>query len=156
MKSIKPPTKIPEKIDKKSFFLAGSIDQGKAVDWQTKVEQELKDEDIIIFNPRRDDWDSSWLEDINNKQFNEQVNWELNAMNKCHWILFYFSPESKAPITLLELGIHCHDFNVVVCCPKGYWKKGNVDIVCENYNVKQVDSLEELIKLAKKLKFYDK
>lgn len=27
----------------------------------------------------------------------------------------------------------------------GFWRKGNVDIVCERYNIKQVNNFEDLI-----------
>jgi len=52
---VKPPEKLPTNI--KGIFLAGSIEMGKAEDWQKKVESLLKNENIVIFNPRRDDWD---------------------------------------------------------------------------------------------------
>lgn len=54
----------PNKLDKNKFtiFLAGSIDMGKAKNWQQEIEDKLKDEDVILFNPRRPDWDSSWEE----------------------------------------------------------------------------------------------
>ena len=57
----------------KSIFLAGSIEMGIAESWQEKVVQELKNEPVIILNPRRDDWDSSWEQKIDNLQFREQV-----------------------------------------------------------------------------------
>lgn len=34
---------------------------------------------------------------------------------------------------------------VIVCCPEGFWRKGNVDIVCQRYGVKQVETIEQLI-----------
>jgi hypothetical protein len=46
----------------------------------------------------------------------------------------------------LELGLHARDGKLIVLCPEGFWRKGNVDIVCEKYGVKQVESFEELIK----------
>jgi len=38
---------------------------------------------------------------------------------------------------------------MIVCCPEDFWRKGNVDIVCERYGVDQVDTLDELIEFAK-------
>jgi hypothetical protein len=38
---------------------------------------------------------------------------------------------------------------MIVCCPEGFWRKGNVDIVCSRYNVQQVQNIEELIETAK-------
>lgn len=73
----------------------------------------------------------------------------MNGLEKVDMIAFYFSPNTKSPISLLELGLFSKKKNVVVCCPKGFWRKGNVDIVCEKYNITQVDNLEELINLIK-------
>jgi hypothetical protein len=58
----------------------------------------------------------------------------------------YFDPNTQSPISLLELGLHARDGKLIVLCPEGFWRKGNVDIVCEKYGVKQVESFEELIK----------
>ena len=33
---------------------------------------------------------------------------------------------------------------MIVCCPEGYFRKGNLDIVCNKYGIKQVDNLAEL------------
>jgi hypothetical protein len=115
------------------IFLAGSIEMGAAEEWQKRVENEFKDVDVTFFNPRRDDWDSSWSHD--SVQFNEQVNWEMNAMENCGIIFMNFSPETKSPISLLELGLHANDRKMIVCCPDEFWRKGNVGVVCTRYNI---------------------
>jgi hypothetical protein len=149
MKVIKSPQAFPKKVFKAyrtpSVFLAGSIEMGKAVDWQTRVTNELSEENVLILNPRRDDWDSSWEQKIENAQFKQQVEWELDALEYADWILMYFDPSTKSPISLLELGLFAETGKLIVCCPEGFWRKGNVDIVCEKYGVPQVDSIEELI-----------
>ena len=131
---------------RRTIFLAGSIEMGTAEDWQAEVTKALKDKNVVIYNPRRDDWDSSWTQEITNPQFKEQVSWELEHMEKADVIPMYFSPETKSPITLLELGLWAQSGKLVVCCPEGFWRKGNVDIVCERYHVKQVKTIKELIK----------
>jgi hypothetical protein len=73
------------------------------------------------------------------------VNWELNGLDKADYILMYFSPETKSPISLLELGLYAASGKLIVCCPEGFWRKGNVDIVCEKYGIQTVDTLDELI-----------
>ena len=134
-----------------SVFLAGSIEMGVADNWQVRVERALSDLDIIIYNPRRDDWDSSWEQSIENPQFRQQVEWELGALECADIIALYFDPTTKSPISLLELGLFCVPLQVVwrqkiiVCCPTGYWRKGNVDIVCQRYRIRQKESLEELV-----------
>ena len=146
MTTFQPPQKIQLSNNQKSIFLAGSIDMGNAIDWQQEIITYFeKDKSICLLNPRRKDWDSTWEQTIENKHFKEQVNWELDALELADLIVFYFAPTSQAPITLLELGLYARNKNVIVCCPKGYWRKGNVDIVCKRFGVKQVESLKKLI-----------
>lgn len=146
MQILKPPNSIHSRgEDGPTLFLAGSIEMGKAEDWQSQIQNALKNESCVIYNPRRDDWDSSWEQDISNPEFRGQVEWELDAQEVVDLIL------TKAPITLLELGLAAASNSsiLVVCCPKGFWRKGNVDVVCERYQIDQVDTLEELIEFAK-------
>jgi len=147
---IKPPAKVFDGPYKnKKIFLAGSIEMGKAEDWQTKVIEAVQDSDRIIFNPRRDNWDASWEQKIDNPQFREQVEWELDALENSDLIILYLAPDTKSPISLLEFGLFARSKKLVVYCPSGFWRKGNVDIVCEKYGVPQVEKFEELITLIK-------
>ena len=139
---IKPPTKLSWLGERPSVFLAGTIDDGNSVDWQSNVEDILKDKDILILNPRRDDWDSSLEQSIDNPEFMEQVTWELNGLTNTDIILMYFAPGSISPITLLELGLHVHNDPVIVC-PEGFWRKGNVDIVASLHGVPVYNNLED-------------
>lgn len=122
---------------------------GKAVEWQATVTKALEDLEVLICNPRRVTWDASWINSYESEHFRLQVEWELDAMEKADLILFYFAPDTKAPITLLELGLHARGKGIV-CCPEGYWRKGNVDVVCRRYGIPQVDTLDELIARARK------
>lgn len=150
MKVIKPPGPISH--DCPSLFLAGSIEMGAAEDWQWIVQNALADTNLTIYSPRRDVWDSSQKQDINNRYFREQVEWELMAMECATMIALYLSPGTKSPISLLELGLWAQPFykgrspkKLVVCCPSGFWRKGNVDIVCHRYSIPEVQSLGGLI-----------
>lgn len=138
MKIIYAPQPIPEKGY--FVFLAGSIEMGVAENWQERFIKNNADRDIVILNPRRLDWDSTWVQEKDNPKFREQVEWELNAMEKANEIFMYFDPNTKSPISLLELGLFAHTGKMVVCCPKGFWRKGNVDIVCEKYGVTMVNN----------------
>jgi hypothetical protein len=144
-KVIKPSDEDQEQELYPSVFLAGSIEQGVSEDWQKTVENELENFEITIFNPRRDDWDSSWTQEQSNPQFNQQVNWEMNRLENSHIIFMYFSPETKSPISLLELGRFGHRNNMVVCCPKEFWRKGNVDIFCTRENIPLFEDLQSAI-----------
>ncbi|SEL84206.1 Nucleoside 2-deoxyribosyltransferase like [Aquimarina amphilecti] len=149
MNVITAPSKIV--LDKNiSVFLAGSIEIGVAERWQDKVIKDLSETNVTILNPRRASWDASWKQEISNPIFKEQVNWELEALEKAEMIVMYFDINTKSPITLLELGLFARSGKLIVCCPDGFWRKGNVAIVCERYRVQQVDSLEELIHEVKR------
>lgn len=142
---IKAPKKFIDYLNKPSVFLSGSIEMGEAEDWQARIEKELNKLDILILNPRRDDWDISWKQDINNIQFKEQVEWELKAQEKSNIIALNFVVGTKSPITLLELGLFAGTGKLIVHCPEGFWRKGNVDIVCRRYKIKQVNNIKEFI-----------
>ena len=149
MKVIKAPNLITNEERIKSFvvFLAGSIEMGEAENWQEKVMKIFPVKDKIIFlNPRRDDWDSSWVQSINDPQFREQVEWELKELELCDKIILYFDPNAKSPISLLELGLFANSGKMRVICPNGFWRKGNVEIVCKKYGIPLFDSLESALK----------
>lgn len=142
---IKPPKPLNFDPNKPSIFLAGSIEMGTAECWQEIVEDSFKDLDVIILNPRREAWDSSWPQTVDHREFRQQVEWELEAQERADIIAFYFDPNTKSPVTMLELGLCAHQGKAIVCCPKGFWRKGNVDMICIRYNLKQVATLQELI-----------
>jgi hypothetical protein len=149
---IKPNSKIQDAKNYPTIFLAGSIEMGNAEDWQVRIQNELADYDVTIFNPRRDDWDSSWKQEASNPEFSYQVNWELDSLDYSNIIFLYFSPDTKSPISLLELGLHADTGNIIVCCPEGFWRRGNVEIVCQRKGLPLFDNLEDaLIALKKKI-----
>lgn len=142
---IKPPQSLDLDDWQRTIFLAGSIEMGMAEDWQQSVAQSLSHKDLILLNPRRENWDPSWKQTITNPDFREQVEWELAAQEQAAMIAMYFAPATKAPITLLELGLFARSDKLVVCCPHGFWRKGNVEVVCDRYQIPMVDSLNALI-----------
>lgn len=146
----KPPISLDNFPNKRSIFLAGSIEMGKAEDWQSYIGNKLENYDIIIWNPRRLSWDNSWKQSIDNPIFKEQVDWELDALDKSDLVFFHFEPDTKSPITLLELGLYASSKKCLVHCPENFWRKGNVDIVCQRYQIPQVTSLDEGLLLIKK------
>lgn len=128
-----------------SLFLAGSIEMGTAEDWQNRVTQALNKHNITIYNPRRGDWDSSWSQDEKSQQFNYQVNWEISKLIESDHVLMYFSPETKSPISMLELGFLAREGKLIVCCPDGFWKKGNIQIMCSRFNIPLYNDLNSAV-----------
>lgn len=121
-----------------NLFLAGSITGTH--DWQK--EMAFKEHDVYgfngfgvyrrlierfnIFNPRRADFDAS---DSNVEK--EQITWEYHCIHHCNHILFWFAPETLAPITLFELGsalnTHKHE-NIYIGIDPQYKRKNDVII----------------------------
>jgi hypothetical protein len=136
----KPPVK-PE-VKRTSVILYGGIQPEPA--WQTSLATSLSDLPIDILDPRRDDWDSTWKEDISFPKFKEQVEWEIDHAKIADVIVFYFPPGALTPVALLELGLHARTGKAIVCCPEGFYKRGNVQIVCMKYGIDLLDSLDDL------------
>ncbi len=147
MKVIKPPKSILKNHKRnKLVFLAGTIEMGNSEDWQAKAENYFEDlNEYTILNPRRDNWDSSWEQDFENPVFYQQVNWELRGLDLAHKIIMYLDPNTKSPVSMLELGLYANSGKLLVCCPKGFWRKGNIDVVCEKYNIPIYESLDQLL-----------
>ena len=108
-------------------FLAGSIEMGAAEDWQDRIAREMQDLDVTFLNPRRDNWDSSWTQSIDNPQFRQQVEWELDALERCDIIACYIDPTTKSPITLMEIGLHAKMFRQFVS--EFHFKPGQLAVI---------------------------
>ncbi|GAA0537985.1 nucleoside 2-deoxyribosyltransferase domain-containing protein [Chitinophaga japonensis] len=132
-----------------SIFLAGSIDMGKANKWQADFINQIQAyealKNVNIFNPRREDWNSSTPPHADNPQFHQQVNWELNALEAADYIVMRFEASSLAPVTLLELGLYATSGKLLVSCAPEFWRKGNVDIICRRYDIPMFDNVQEII-----------
>ena len=131
----------PEKF---SIFLAGTIDMGSSENWQKKITDVLADYDVDIYNPRRDDWDASWEQSASSEQFRKQVCWEQQALRDARLRIFVILGNSKSPITLLELGQFINKPGIV-CCEPDFYRRGNVEIVCNLAGMTLVNLVDELV-----------
>lgn len=117
-----------------NLFLAGSITG--AQDWQKEMAYKTYEVGMLwnirlvdhfnVFNPRRVNFDAS---DPNVEK--EQITWEYHCIHHCEHILFWFAPETFAPITLFELGsalnTHKHE-NIYIGIDPEYKRKNDVII----------------------------
>jgi len=142
MRVIRSPEPLSLGPRERSVFLGGTIDMGDSGDWQQALVDALTASSGTLLNPRREHWSAGDGSDAENPRFRAQVAWELAAMEAASLIAFYFAPTSLAPITLLELGLAARSGKALVCCPRGYWRRGNVVAVCEHHGVPMVDSLD--------------
>lgn len=147
---IKAPNPTEDILGVPSVFLGGSIEMGKAKLWQDELTDYLRDEGVncVVLNPRRDDWDSSWKQEFENKQFRGHVEWELDNQEKASVIVYYIDPKTKSPITLLEIGLF-KDKNPLVYCPEGFYRKGNVDVVAHWYGLTVYEDESEFFKAVR-------
>ena len=127
---------------------------GSAIPWQDEVLNELQSysDDLVMLNPRRANWDSSWAQDTTTgTPFQVQVEWETIGQKNSNIIVYYFDPHTISPITLMELGEFgstCPD-SVLVFCSPAYFRYGNVKLFCERFGIFQAvshnDFMNELV-----------
>lgn len=140
--------KPPRVYDPVRIFLAGSIEMGKAVEWQKEVVYALEGLDVIVYNPRRNDWDSTWTDE--SPELRAQIHWELHHLKKSEIIFFYFDPNTKSPVTMMEFGKYIDSRfsdpskKIIVVCPPGFWRRINILETAKFYGHDKVyDSLDE-------------
>ncbi|KGB54567.1 hypothetical protein FG91_01968 [Sphingopyxis sp. LC81] len=138
------PQELPAGHARPRIFLGGSIDMGRAADWQAGLVRSLGDLDVLFLNPRRPDWNPAWKPVASEPEFRRQVEWELAALESADIVVMYFAPGSQSPISLLEMGLHARGGKLILLCPEGFWRKGNVDITAEKYGIEQVATMDEL------------
>lgn len=81
-----------------SLFLAGGISGCR--NWQQNIISKLSPLDIILYNPRRKDYDHK-----NPDIAQEQIEWEEKHIMKADVVAFFFCKETLCPVTLYELGV---------------------------------------------------
>lgn len=150
MLEIRPPTPLQmQNLKLPTIFLGGCIELEMDTDWQSQFVKEMQHISGTILNPLRKDWDDSWGPEAANPQFSAQVHWELDAQEIADVVIYRFLPDALAPITLLEMGLFAYKYPIIYC-PQGFWRKGNVDIVCQKYGLPTVDSWEALLGRVKR------
>jgi len=154
-------TYFPHKTDEYWFkdenaikiFLAGTIDDGKSTDWQyslisrltvykddgcNDLEEDLSLGDLIIYSPRRENWDSN----SNNEEIDKQIIWEQEHLDDADIIIMNILPDSKSPISLLELGLYGPQGKMFVFCTDKFYRFNNVKLTCNKYNIPLIESNE--------------
>lgn len=80
-----------------SLFMGGGITG--CDDWQSELATKLKNEDLVLLNPRRKNFP---MDDPEASK--EQIEWEHYHLGKSNAVSFWFPKETLCPITLFELG----------------------------------------------------
>ena len=154
---IKPDSQSQYQIHDVSVFIAGTISNGAASDWAKKVEEYFEKKNISLYNPRRDSWIGSFEQRKSNEVFNIQVNWEIDNIKDVDAIFFYFESNSVSPITIGELYYLCgmlecnEEKDIIVYCPDDFNKKGNIEIMCDKYNIPIFNDFHSSLDALRKL-----
>ena len=112
-------------------FLAGTIENGKSVDWQDEISKYGDSIGLTMFNPRRKNWNKN----AKRQEIDEQINWELSHMEKADVIIMNILGDSKSPISLMEIGLFARQNKLLVFCPKEFYRYDNVRVVCGSYGI---------------------
>jgi len=132
-----------------SVYLVGNIEMGIAPKWQMDITKHFSSLPIIVLNPRQNHWNTNLKQDISNPEFHKQVQWKLKYQEKAIVIAIYLQPGTISLISLMELGLFIKTKKMVICCPDGFHRKGNVQVMCNKYNGKLVEMLNELVEKVK-------
>lgn len=131
-----------------TLFLAGTTPRPGQPDWRAVVVEATAGLPVTLLDPVRPDWDGSWVEDVSFAPFREQVAWELDMQEAADLVAFFFHPHKDGMISLLELGLCARASHsvarIVVACPPGYVKRGNVQMICQRFGLCLVESVEDL------------
>lgn len=126
----------PENVDIYGYrvFLAGAIDMGAAEDWRSEVILKMEHQaSMVIMNPRRTEFTADTLD--------EQIKWELDALEKADVILMWLPSNSKAPISLFEAGLYWESGKLVIGAGTEFYRRRNLEITAHRYGVGLYDVL---------------
>ncbi|OPZ66000.1 MAG: hypothetical protein BWY85_00167 [Firmicutes bacterium ADurb.Bin506] len=141
MRLVTPPER-PTHAERPWLFLAGAIDMGAAEDWQSKAVKALAGFYGTVFNPRRPDWDATWNQTKCDPRMMDQINWELEMLDAVDLIMLWIPGTAKAPIALMELGLHARSGKLIVGCEEAFYRYENVRVTCYRHQVPLYHGLE--------------
>ncbi len=136
----------PERFDHGGFkvFLAGPIDMGAAPDWQRHVVAALRPmERVVVLNPRRTSFDRADLD--------EQIRWELDALEAADLILMWFPRDTEGPIALLETGLYLRSDKILIGADIGFLRRRNLELTTRRFGVRLWSRLDQLVEQARAL-----
>jgi len=119
--------------DEVKIFLAGTIDNGDSNNWQHEmieyINYSFDANNIIVFNPRCNYWPD------NENDIVHQIEWEQKKLDEADYIFMNFEPNSKSPISLLELGLYAQSKKLYVFCDRRFYRFANVRLTCDKYDI---------------------
>ena len=144
-----PPSSLQLMLPRPWLFLAGAIDQDRAERWQDLVIADCREVAGTILNPRRDGWDPTWNQSLDNPHFAGQVAWELEGLEQADVIICWLPATAQARISLMKIGLHARGGRLLIGCATGFHSRGNVLAVGQRFGVPVLDTLPDLVVAAK-------
>ena len=140
MKELKCPGEMD--LSGNSLFLGGGI--SSCPQWQWAMVDLLGETDLVLVNPRRNDFDAT-----DPTMTRKQIEWEHKYLARVTARMFWFPSETLCPITLFELGkfIGGPDPLFVGCHPD-YQRKADLQIQLELARPQDCEISYSLIELA--------
>lgn len=135
---IAPEIYIPAQDVQHKIFLAGAIDMGAAIDWQAWVIRELSTvSNLVIFNPRRPNFTPDTLD--------QQIEWELEALELVNTIFMWFPKDAKAPISFFEAGLYWKSGKLLVGAEEGFYRRRNLELTADRYSLRLFTTLQSML-----------
>jgi hypothetical protein len=135
------PPSLAKDSSRISVFLARSLELDNISDFTFSISHLP----IIIFDPCRNDWDTSWRS-INDVEFARQAEWEIAQLEKANVIILFFHPGTMYGSKLLELGLYIKDRKIITYCPQTYSMRGYVEFMCRRHKIPLLETKDELKK----------
>lgn len=64
-----------------------------------------------------------------------QIKWEHKYLDMSDIIIMNILPNSKSPISLMEIGLYANSGKLLVFCRPEFYRYANVETVCKKYNI---------------------
>jgi hypothetical protein len=135
MRLVRAPAALPDfEPGARVLFLSGPVQHGQAA-WQDRLARALEKAPGWLLDPRRADWDSTWMNSLVDPRFAAQVAWELAGLARATERVVFLGGSSDAPVTLLELGLYAHQGRTRICLDDGYALGGHVQAVARAWKL---------------------
>ncbi|KAH7175731.1 hypothetical protein EDB81DRAFT_770768 [Dactylonectria macrodidyma] len=143
---VKVPTKIEFETRVRVYF-AGSAQEQGAVDWRQSLMASLADEDVVFYDPTRDNQPGRG--DLVGNHVVEQAQWEMDCLRMTDIAVFFFNGDTESSTVLLQLGMAVEACSsplqrVVVCVEPEYAEAVYVRMFCNTNRFEYVTELSAL------------
>lgn len=134
--------RLPIKEKNKNYiFLAGSIDLKLSSNWREELIVKSGNHHFY-FDPTNKNHD-----DLDQKQMENHIKWELDALCMADKIILNFLPNSTSPISLVELGLYVSTTKLIVVCPNEFYKSNYINILCKKYKTPLFNTINEALQV---------